>query len=426
VSDDPGPRRKPRFFYGWVIVAVVAAGGFTQSAETFNVLSVLLKPMNEEFGWSRTTFAGAMALGSLFGGVVALFLGPLMDRFGPRLALTIAFAILGAVFLLTALITTLWQFYALQVVARMMTSGVMGVATAIIIPKWFIEKRGRAVALGSIGGQAGSAITPLYVQILVSISGWRVAVVVAGIAIWVVSLPPTALFMRRQPEDIGLLPDGAQPHDDETSDGKPAAPRNDLREPEASLPLSVVRRLPSFYLLTAAISMTWLIRTGVTLHFIPYFTDHGFSPEIAVLVLMTYSTTGVAGALIWGVSADRFGARLSFVADCLLIGVGLLLLLVAATSMLAAFAWAAFWGVTLTGSITLQRVIFADYYGRRHLGSIQGPVTLVQTIAQAIGPIAGGLAYDASGSYVPAFSAFAIAGFAASVFVFLARPPARG
>ena len=125
-------------------------------------------------------------------------------------------------------------------------------------------------------------------------------------------------------------------------------------------------------------------------------------------------------------SADRFGARLSFVVDCLLIGVGLLLLLVAATSMLAAFAWAAFWGITLTGSMTLQRVIYADYYGRRHLGSIQGLVTLVQTIAQAIGPIAGGLAYDASGSYVPAFSAFAIAGFVASVFVFLARPPARG
>ena len=425
MSSPRSTKRKPRFFYGWIIVAVVAAGMFTQQAETFNVLSVLVKPMSEEFGWSRTTFAGAMALGSLLGGVVALFLGPLMDRFGPRLALTIAFAVLGAVFMLTALITTLWEFYALQVVARMMTSGVIGVASAIIIPKWFIEKRGRAVALGSVGAQAGAAITPLYVQVLVSVSGWRVAVLVAGIAIWVVSLLPTALFMRRQPEDIGLLPDGAQPHDDETSDGRPAAPRNDLREPEASLPLSVVRRLPSFYLLTAAVSMTWLIRTGVTLHFIPYFTDHGFSPAIAVLVLATYSTTGMAGALIWGVSADRFGARLSFVVDCLLIGVGLLLLL-AATSMLAAFAWAAFWGATLPGSITLQRIIYADYYGRQHLGGIQGPVTLVQTIAQAIGPIAGGLAYDVSGSYVPAFSAFAIAGFAASVFVFLARPPARG
>ena len=425
MSSPRGTRRKPRFFYGWIIVAVVAAGMFTQQAETFNVLSVLVKPMSEEFGWSRTTFAGAMALGSLLGGVVALFLGPLMDRFGPRLALTIAFAVLGAVFMLTALITTLWEFYVLQVVARMMTSGVIGVASAIIIPKWFIEKRGRAVALGTVGGRAGSAITPLYVQVLVSVSGWRVAVLVAGIAIWVVSLLPTALFMRRQPEDIGLLPDGAQPHDDETSDGRPAAPRNDLREPEASLPLSVVRRLPSFYLLTAAVSMTWLIRTGVTLHFIPYFTDHGFSPAIAVLVLATYSTTGMAGALIWGVSADRFGARLSFVVDCLLIGVGLLLLLLATTSMLAAFAWAAFWGVTLTGSITLQRVIFADYYGRRHLGSIQGLVTLVQTIAQAIGPIIGGLAFDVTGSYSPAFSAFAIAGFVGGLLVFLARPPAR-
>ena len=80
MSSPRGTRRKPRFFYGWIIVAVVAAGMFTQQAETFNVLSVLVKPMSEEFGWSRTTFGGAMALGTLFGGVVALFLGPLMDR----------------------------------------------------------------------------------------------------------------------------------------------------------------------------------------------------------------------------------------------------------------------------------------------------------------------------------------------------------
>ena len=99
---------KPRFFYGWVIVVVVSLGMFTTAAETFNVLTVFLKPMSEEFGWSRTTFAGAMSIGSLFGGFIALFIGPLMDRFGPRLALTIAFAVLGAVFLLTAMITTLW------------------------------------------------------------------------------------------------------------------------------------------------------------------------------------------------------------------------------------------------------------------------------------------------------------------------------
>ena len=421
MSTPHGTRLKPRFFYGWVIVVVVSLGMFTTAAETFNVLTVFLKPMSEEFGWSRTTFAGAMSIGSLFGGFIALFIGPLMDRFGPRLALTIAFAVLGAVFLLTALITTLWQFYALQVLARMMTSGVIGVATSVIIPKWFIEKRGRAVAVGGVGSQAGSAITPLYVQLLVSARGWRVALAVAGLAIWVVSLLPTALLMRRQPEDMGLLPDGARPRERATA----TAQRSELREPEASMPLSVVRRLPSFYLLTAAISMTWLIRTGVTLHFIPYFTDHGFSPEVAVMVLVTYSTSGVAGALFWGASADRFGARLSLVADCLLIGVGMLFLMVAASSTLLAFAWGVFWGITLTGSITLQRVIFADYYGRRHLGSIQGLVTLVQTVAQALGPLAAAIAYDATGGYLPAFSAFAISALAASIFVYLAKPPGR-
>ena len=80
--------------------------------------------MNAEFGWTRTQFAGAMSLGSLLGGAIALFVGPLIDRFGPRVALGIAFGLVGAAFVLMNWITTLWEFYALQTIARMMSNGV--------------------------------------------------------------------------------------------------------------------------------------------------------------------------------------------------------------------------------------------------------------------------------------------------------------
>lgn len=394
---------------------------FTQSTETFNVLGVFFAPMEAEFGWTRTQFAGAMSLGSLLGGAIALFVGPLIDRFGPRVALGIAFGFVGAAFVLMNWITTLWEFYALQTIARMMSNGVTGVALGIIIPKWFIEKRGRAVAFSSIGSQAGSTITPLYVQLLVSLYGWRVAAMVAGIVIWIVSFFPSIIFMRRQPEDLGLLPDGAVP--------KPknhlSVPEEDLREPQISLGFHEAKRLPSYYLLIGSICTSWLIRTGVTLHMIPFFMDHGFSASLAVLVLACYSTSGIAGAVIWGRAADRFGARRSLTLDTALIGVGVIALWGAATTIWLAFAWAVFWGIVLTGQMTLQKIIFADYFGRGRLGSISGVVTAFQTIAQALGPVVAAVAYDTFQSYLIALVGFSFISFVGSACVFISRPPDR-
>ena len=200
--------RKPRFYYGWVIVFIVALASFTQSAETFPVLGVFLKPITEDFGWSRSVFTGSMTIGTLLGGVIALGVGPLIDRFGPRWTLVLGFLFLGASLLLMAWINSLWQFYSLQIVGRMMSMGVIALATQVIIPKWFITKRGRAVALGQLGGRLGNAVTPLYVQYLVARGSWRVATAVCGIVVWSISLLPSALFLRRRPEDMGLKPDG--------------------------------------------------------------------------------------------------------------------------------------------------------------------------------------------------------------------------
>ena len=299
-----------------------------------------------------------------------------------------------------------------------MTNGGIGVATSIIIPKWFIAKRGRAVAVGSVGSQMGSAITPLYVQILVSTSGWRIAAVVAGVTIWVVSLIPSALFLRRQPEDMGLLPDGAQPGETDLRNS-----RAERREPSISLSIADARKTSALYLLTICIATSWVIRTGTPLHMIPYFTDHGFSDSLAVTVLVIYSSSGAVGAIFWGFLSDRLGARMSLTIDCLLIGCGMLFLLVASHSLVLAVIWAIFWGITLTGQMTLQRVIFADYYGRGRLGSIQGVVTAFQTVAQAAGPIIAALVYDSLESYTWAFVGFAVGSFVGAICVALAKPP---
>ena len=75
LSTNPKAPRKPRIFYGWIIVGVVAMGSFTHSAETFPILSVFLKPMTAEFGWTRSIFTGAMTLGTLLAAITALLVG---------------------------------------------------------------------------------------------------------------------------------------------------------------------------------------------------------------------------------------------------------------------------------------------------------------------------------------------------------------
>ena len=424
MTGAPETRRTRRFYYGWIIVAVVALASFTMSAETFPVLGVFLKPITEEFGWSRSVFTGSMTIGTLLGGVVALGVGPFIDRFGPRWTLVVAFTILGGTLILMAGINHLWQFYTLQILGRMMSMGVIALATMVVVPKWFIAKRGRAVALAQLGGRAGNAVTPLYVQLLVTRGSWRLATAVTGIVVWAVSLLPSAIFLRRRPEDMGLLPDGAAPEEaQETSDV--ASGNNQLRTTnEVSFTLRQVLRLNSFYLLVAALAVSSFITPALHLHMIPYFTDQGISEGIAVTVVALSSASGALGSLTFGFLAERFSVRLIMVTGLALISISFFLLL-AIEDATQALLWGLYLGIAQGGTFTLQQIIFADYYGRDSLGAIRGIVWPIQMVTNSIGPLAAALAYDTTGNYQFIFFLFGVLALLSALLLFLAKPPAQ-
>ena len=393
--------------------------GFTQTAGTFNVLGVFMSPITGEFNWNRSTFAGAIGIGSLLGGVISPLIGPLVDRYGPRWALVIAFAIMGLTFGLMAWMTSLWHFYTLQVIGRMLNIGVVAVATSVIIPKWFIERRGRAVSTGMIGVWLGSTFTPLYVQALVGHWNWRVAAAVVGVTLWVVSMTPAALFLRRQPEDMGLLPDGRSPEDEaDASPGARASPKPE----EASITLNEARRLPAFYLLTLAMSMGWFVRTGVTLHLISFLIDRGLSASAAASVMSLNAASGIIGTIIFGQLADRMSVRKLMAANF----VGLAVIVFWMNNVDAipmALGWAVIWGMTQGGFTSMQQIIFANYFGRRYLGAIQGTSRAIQTIAQAAGPMAAAIVFDTTGGYLGIIAAFSVAMLISALSVFLSKKP---
>lgn len=419
MPEQVASRHQSPFYYGWVIVAVVALANFSRSAETFPVLGVFLKPMTEEFGWSRSAFSGAMTIGTLLGGFVAVGVGPLIDRFGPRWTVAIGLLVVGGTLVLLAGITSLWQFYILEIIGRMVTMGIVGLAVQVIIPKWFISKRGRAVAFSGLGGRLGNTVTPLYVTALVTMGNWRLAAAIAGLVIWVTSVVPSIIFLRRRPEDMGLQPDGADPNNDSKSTSTNST--NERRK-EVSLSLRSVSHLLSFYLLISAFAVSSFVATGLNLHMIPYFTDRGLDAGIAALVVAVWSASGAVGSLFFGLMAERYNIRLVMSTSFILSATGFIFLLFVDSSLLG-IIWGGYVGMVHGGTFTLQMVIFADYYGRDSLGSIRGAIQPIQLGANAMGPLAAALAYDLTGSYFAIFSLFILLSLFSGLFVFLAKPP---
>ncbi len=421
MTNTPDSQRRPRFYYGWLIVFVMALAGLVQSSQGHPALGVFMKPITEHFGWSRGAYTSGMTIGTMLGGFIAIFIGPLVDRHGGRRILTAAAIVVCGSVILTSFVTAFWQFLALQIIARTVNMGIVVLVMQVTIPKWFVRKRGRAVAFGSVGNMMGNAGTPLFVQYFVSRFGWQTAAFVLGTSVMAVTLLPIWFILRRSPEDIGLFTDGDQEDPQEVARRNAATSTRPARV-EASMTVPQVLRHPSLYLLVTAFTLSSLVGSSINLHTIPYLSDKGLSAGLAVIVMGVFSSTGAIGALIMGFVVERYPARQVLSASFLLGALSYIILL-NVNGPAIAFMWAGYAGIVRGGMGTLSQVIYADYYGRGSLGAIRGLTSPAQMGANSLGPLAAALAFDSSGGYFSIFALYGVLMVAASLSIFLARPP---
>ena len=418
-----GPWMRRGLYYGWVIVGIVILCDFVQSQESFPILAVLLKPITGEFGWSRTSFTLPMAIGTVVGGFIGPFVGPWVDRTGPRWVSAVAFALLGGLLFSIAFMQELWHYYALQIAARAITHGVIGLTLVVVVPQWFIAQRGRAVAIGSLGNRGGQFALPPLTLLLVSMGGWRLTTMVQAVVIWALAAVPSALFLRRRPEDIGQLPDGMSR--DEWERRSQAAARRSAAGEAPELEMTVTAReavrTPAFYLLTLAGMFSPFAAAGLNLHLFSYLTDVGIEETAAVVVVSVWLLMGVFSGLACGFLAERFTSRTVTIVSFLL-ACGPVLVLPLIRTVPLAFVYALIQGSGQGGTLAM-RLLWPDYFGRRHLGAIRGLTLPGQNIAIAGGPLAGALIYDLTGGYTQAFLAFGVSLLAAAACVYFARPP---
>lgn len=391
-------RRKP-LYYGWIVAGAAGAIGFSNAASAISILTIFVVPMSAEFGWSRTAIAGATTVGAILGAALAPFIGRLVDRVGARIVLVVSGTVIALACIYLSSVQTLLGFYLAFTASRIADQGGLKIGASVSMGKWFQRYRGRATGLVYFAETAGViALAPL-TQLVIALWGWRSAWQGLAAVMFLVGVIPCALWVRRQPEDLGLAVDGDRPDAEEGPD-RPR-PHGAIAE-EQSLTLKEAARKPVFWMALVSLFLGSTATAGPGLHLISYLTEQGINVTAAVAAISVMSVSGAAGALLAGVVADRVHPRWAMV-SLYLVSAGSLVLLVATDTMFEVYSYAILTGLANTGINTLAPLMWASDYGRGHLGAIHGVGRAAQVLGFAVGPLAAGMAYDGAGSYREAF-----------------------
>ena len=395
----------------------MAAGGI--QSFTFGVIFPL---MSEALNWSRGAVSIGLALRPLGGAIMGPIFGPLIDRFGARWLMLVSAIIGGIATIAVSQVTHLWQFYIVYGIAGALTfTGVGDMVTTVVIPKWFIRRRGRALAFATMGNPvAGMVVAPILAFLVITF-GWEVGWWFLGLLILFIGIP-AALLMRRQPEDMGLLPDG-DTHGPELVDAPQTAGVN-VHGGEAQWTPGESVRTSAFWLLLMAFTVGLSAVGGAVLHEFAYLTDRGLDPRIAAAVLTTHALGAALARLIWGGMADRFPIRYVMAAIFFLSAVGILILLIA-KSVPVYFIFAAVYGTSVGGTGVVQPTMWANYFGRGFIGTIRGMTMPAQLISVAAGPVMAGTLYDIMGNYDLAYIIFLSTFVLGGILILNVKPPVK-
>jgi MFS transporter, OFA family, oxalate/formate antiporter len=417
------------FYYGWVVFAISASTSYAaRPLMSVAVLSVFMVPMTDAFGWSRGLFAGAVSLGGVCAVIISPLVGRLIDRYGSGWMISVTSAVAGACAVGLSVVNHSWAFYSLYVPGRMVFASPLELATSTSISNWFIRRRSFALALLGVTQGTGLALMPFVAQQLIAAWGWRSAWTFLGLFTMTVGIVPALLLMARRPEDLSLEPDPV-PQRSVQLEAMTAHPipdgfgmSNVHLIPEHQFTLGQALRTRAFWVLAIFSATGFMVQAGVSLHQVGHYIRQGLPGSAAAIMASVFALAQVPGGLLWSATTKYVPVRYVLAISGLCVALG-----AAGTALSSTLPWgvlsASVIGSGVGGLHLLLRLAWADYYGRRHLGTIRGITLPVQIGGQAVGPIAAGFVFDATGSYHVVFLFFAGVVVLGSILVLTAVPP---
>ncbi len=379
-----------RDFVGWRIALLATiTGALTGPGQTVGV-SVFVDPMIGALDLTRSELSTAYLIGTLLGAVALVRVGRWIDRVGARTAMTwiaLAFGVgLVAMSGVQGFLTLAIGF----TLIRWLGQGALQLVSMLAITPWFARRRGLVFGLSTTAMAVLMSLTPILLGAAIGRFDWRVAWLIAAVAIWLIVVPIARFGIIDRPSDVGQYPDG-DPAPHPSAGPPPLIVSHTRREALAQ---------GRFWVLSFVIAATSMLVTALNFHQISILGEQGLTvTEAAAMFLPQVVGTLVAG-LLMGALADRVPARLLLLSSMVLLTLSLALAAILQPGWMI-LVYAVVLGAAAGAGRPLVATLLPRWYGLAHIGSIQGVSALIAVAASAAGPVALSLASDTIDGYGP-------------------------
>ena len=373
----------PNFFYGWIIVAIANLGIFASGPGQSHTFSVFVGPIGNDLNLSSTSIASAYGFATLIAALMLPYMGRIIDKYGARKSLILVSVILGISCIFFGAASNFIMLTIGFGFLRFFGQGSLMLGCANLVSQWFDKKRGFAMSIMALGFGISMAIHPPLSQFLIDMYGWKMAWMFLGVSTWLIMVPALYVLAWNTPESAGLLPDGENKENT----------KNNKDETIQGLNLSQALKEKSFYILAAMwFGMAMLV---TTLHFyqVTILTNQGITADFAAGLFTISAIAMVLFMPIVGKLFDNYPTNY-VLSIGLIINIISLISITYANNEYFAFMYAVFFGINNAISMTMFGYIWPRYFGRKHLGSIQGTGQMIGVIGASLGPLPVGFAID--------------------------------
>ena len=382
------------YAFGVTFLTLAASAGYRSAP------SVLIIPLQDAFGWSRSTIAAAISINTLLFGLTAPFAAALMERFTVRKVVMSALTTVGIGSISTIFITRPWHLMLLWgVVVGIGTGSMALVFAANIANRWFIAKKGLVIGILTAASATGQLIFLPSLSTLAINHGWKSVGLTVGLAS--LSLVPLIyLFLKESPESIGATPFGA-PAD---WSAPVQVKRNAAKEALNALREGSKQR--DFWYITLSFLVCGLSTNGlVGTHFIPASHDHGMSEVTAASLLALIGVFDVVGTIFSGYLTDRIDPRKLLFFYYFLRGLSLFLLpsILFSTLHASTLVFIIFYGLDWVATVPPTIVLCRTILGPERATVIYGWVFAAHQIGGSVAALGAALLRVKFGNYAVAF-----------------------
>jgi MFS family permease len=412
-------------FYGWKLAGLALLVIGLASGPVWSGVGVWVKALEMHFGWSRAQLTGAFSLAQLEGSILGPLLGYLIDRLGPRRMVFIGLVITGLGFVLFSRTNNLLTFYVSYGLIMLGTAAGSWLPLMTVVNRWFIRKRGLAMAVAAEGSPLGGllllpvlawAVTPSHF-------GWSTTALWIGMVFLALAFP-ISRFIRERPEGYGERADGdPSPNASMSQIEVVRTPPRDIgSRDQPDFTASQAIRTSAFWLITFGHAFSSMLFATLTVHLVPMLTDQGLSLQSSANVFSAMMGVAAVFQLIGGYVGDRMETRVAIAVFGFIQAAGFTVA-VFTESMPMAILFAVLFGAGFGGRNPLTVAIRAEYFGPNAFATITGISSAPMYLFMLAAPLFAAFIFDTQGSYMIAWLILGGLGSMSGVLFLLAKKP---